>query len=254
MNDNIIICLEQAEIVNELSDAQAGQVLKALLSDGQPPEDIAARIVFKAIKAQVDRYKDKYNRRAEAGKKGMQRRWDDNKGITNDNNALQTITNDNKGITNNNNAITNDNKGITNDNKLYQTITPIPDPIPDPVPIKERSSTIVDDSMRSRIIAEWNSLEPLGITPIKAIKEKTKRADSLAARIRQYGEGAVLDAIRGISEQKYLHGQTWFTFDWFVKPNNFTKVYEKNYKDRNGQHDRMSVVDEWLRGHLENDA
>lgn len=124
MNDNIVICMEHEDIVSELSDGQAGQVLKALLRQEAPPEDVAARIVYKTIKAQVDRYKEKYRKRSEAGKHGLQKRWSDSK------------------------PIANDSKSIANDSKALQTIAPVPVPDPIPKPIKEISPE--GDTKKSR--------------------------------------------------------------------------------------------------------
>lgn len=84
---------------------------------------------------------------------------------------------------------------------------------------------------RGRVIEAWNTLESLGITPVKAIAAESKRGQMLNARVRQYGETAVIDAIKSVKDQAFLHGQEWFTFDWFIKPNNFIKVQEGNYKN-----------------------
>ena len=121
MQDNFVIAAEHADIISELTNEQAGIVFKALFEEMEI-DDIAARIVYKTIKAQVDRYKEKYNKRSEAGKKGMEKRWGDNNGVSSDNKV-----------------ITNDNKVITTNNNEYQTITPIPVPVPIPEPIKEIS-------------------------------------------------------------------------------------------------------------------
>lgn len=118
-----VISADHADIISELSDEQAGMVLKALFAEDPVIDDVAARIVYKTIFAQIARYNNKYEKRSEAGKKGMQKRWSDNKEVSNDNKA---ITNDIK-------SIVTDNNGITNNNSEYQTITPIP--IPNPIPI-----------------------------------------------------------------------------------------------------------------------
>lgn len=85
-----------------------------------------------------------------------------------------------------------------------------------------------------RIMEKWNTLE--GITPIKSIKADTKRHDMLKKRIKQYGVEAILEAIEQIRHSSFLMGQSkdgWMiTFDWFIKPNNFPKVAEGNYADK----------------------
>ena len=118
----------------------------------------------------------------------------------------------------------------------------------------DSSCTNVHDSPPTGGVAEeWNSLQDLGITPIKAINPKSKRAEMLKARIRQYGEDGVIDAIREIRNSRFLCGHNksgWMiTFDWFLKPSNFLKVSEGNYADRDGNSgDRFAWIDDWARG------
>ena len=82
----------------------------------------------------------------------------------------------------------------------------------------------------AEIMEAWNLLP---VTNIKAIKGT--RLLMLKARLKDYTIDEVLSAISGIREQPFLLGQNnkgWqITFDWFVKPNNFIKVYEGNYKE-----------------------
>ena len=58
----------------------------------------------------------------------------------------------------------------------------------------------------------------------------------LNARIKEYGLDKVLEAIENIRYSRFLKGQNnknWtITFDWLIKPNNFTKVLEGNYRDK----------------------
>lgn len=93
MRETFVLYTEHIDVVDDLTDEQAGRVFKALfhsqVGDEVQIEDQAARICFTSIIRQVNRCHDKFDKRSEAGKKGMEKRW----GITNDNNA---ITNDNK--------------------------------------------------------------------------------------------------------------------------------------------------------------
>ena len=81
----------------------------------------------------------------------------------------------------------------------------------------------------------WNSL---GLSQISKITSSSKRGKSLNARINEYGIEKVLEAIERIRRSSFLRGQGnrgWMiTFDWFVKPNNFPKVLEGQYDDKNG--------------------
>ncbi len=86
--------------------------------------------------------------------------------------------------------------------------------------------------VRQKIITAWNAL---GLSTITKIVPETTRYKQLNARLRQYGEEKVLEAIAQIPKSSFLQGQNnrgWIiTFDWLIKPNNFCKVLDGNYSD-----------------------
>lgn len=109
-----------------------------------------------------------------------------------------------------------------------------------------------------KIIESWNSLTCYGIKGIQTITPNTKRYEWLNARLKQYGEDNVLLAIEKIRQSDFLKGDNkkgWvITFDWFVKPNNFPKVLEGNYDNREHRpmnktaqmlQDSYDMMDEW---------
>lgn len=81
-----------------------------------------------------------------------------------------------------------------------------------------------------RVQEAWNSLD---LTKITKILPDTNRGKMLKKRIKEYGVDAVIQAIENIRASSFLNGQNntgWqVTFDWFIKPNNFSKVLEGNY-------------------------
>lgn len=85
----------------------------------------------------------------------------------------------------------------------------------------------------TKIAEAWNSL---GLNQLRKISMDTIRGQMLKARIREYGYDNVLSAIFSIKDCPFLLGQSnsgWtITFDWFVKPNNFIKVLEGNYRPK----------------------
>ena len=85
----------------------------------------------------------------------------------------------------------------------------------------------------AEIVESWNGLSVYGIAQIKRIVDGSIRAKQLKSRISQYGEDAIIEAIDRIRRSKFLQGDNnrgWIiTFDWFIKPSNFAKVYEGNY-------------------------
>lgn len=83
------------------------------------------------------------------------------------------------------------------------------------------------------IISAWNSNSNL--SKVTKLDPNTTRSRMLHARIKQYGVEDVLKAIDHISKSDFLQGFTSnfkITFDWFVKPNNFIKVLEGNYTNK----------------------
>ena len=85
-----------------------------------------------------------------------------------------------------------------------------------------------------RAVEKWNSLQSVGISPVIKMQSGSKRYKMLVARIREYGNDAVLKAIDNVKKSKFLTGNVnnfIANFDWFVKPNNFPKVLEGNYAD-----------------------
>ncbi|MBN1077734.1 helix-turn-helix domain-containing protein [Clostridium botulinum] len=84
-----------------------------------------------------------------------------------------------------------------------------------------------------QVIDAWNELK---LQKVIGIKSGTNRLRLLNARIKEYGIENVLKAISNIQSSSFLKGQnnkSWvITFDWLIKPNNFIKVLEENYKDQ----------------------
>ena len=97
--------------------------------------------------------------------------------------------------------------------------------------------TVSKDTVRStdvqRVIDAWNAL---GLNTVKDIKPNTKRYTQFRKRVKDYGIDTILEAIRQIPKSSFLNGggKKGFviTFDWFIAPNNFVKVLEGNYADR----------------------
>ena len=86
----------------------------------------------------------------------------------------------------------------------------------------------------SRIIHSWNDL---GISSVKSISNS--RLTLVKARIENYGLDAFIETVKSIKQCPFLLGQNergWvITFDWLIKPSNFAKVLEGNYKPRGTQ-------------------
>ena len=85
-----------------------------------------------------------------------------------------------------------------------------------------------------RVVDAWNTL---GLAKVKKLVPGSQRSQWLNKRIKDYGVDEVLRAVENVRNSKFLKGDNrngWeITFDWFVKPNNFPKVLDGNYADRN---------------------
>lgn len=86
-----------------------------------------------------------------------------------------------------------------------------------------------------KVLKQWNSLEPLGIRPIRCIGEQ--RGSLLRARLRQYGVDSFDEIVEQIKNSDFLQGKhdgrPWqITFDWVIKPRCYPKVLEGNYRNR----------------------
>ena len=101
------------------------------------------------------------------------------------------------------------------------------------------NDTICQTQDVRRVVDKWNELEKYGISSIKKLTSSSNRYRMLNARIKQFSLDDVLTAIENIKDSSFLQGKSdsrrpWvITFDWFVKPNNFPKVLEGQYSDKN---------------------
>lgn len=101
-------------------------------------------------------------------------------------------------------------------------------------PTRQEEKPERDDGSVEAVIKAWNDLESYGIKPVKKIEKTSKRYQNLQARLESNGLEEVLQAVDNVKKSKYLQGKVknWkITFDWFVLPNNFTKVSEGQYED-----------------------
>ena len=128
---------------------------------------------------------------------------------------------------------------------------PIPDILPDIETYNNKSSnedyicpSSSDTSKKANtvypdIVELWNTLESLGIKPIRSITAESKRHVYLRARFKEFGEESFAEVVENIRASDFLQGKTYskkpfvVTFDWVVLPSNYVKVLEGNYNNRN---------------------
>lgn len=91
-----------------------------------------------------------------------------------------------------------------------------------------------DEAWQTQIMDTWNQLDK-NIPRIQSLNPNTNRYRLIKARINENGLDKVLGAIGSINQSPFLQGYVTdfvINFDWFIKPNNFIKVLEGNYKDK----------------------
>lgn len=117
--ESFILYTSFYEPLKYLNDAQMGKLFKAIFEyqiNGNTNVENEIRIAFEFIKNQLDidseKWKDEKNKRSEAGKKGMAKRWNkDSNAITSDNKNNSVINAITK-ITDNVNENVNDNENV----------------------------------------------------------------------------------------------------------------------------------------------
>ena len=83
------------------------------------------------------------------------------------------------------------------------------------------------------VIDEWNKTD---FRKIERISPDSQRGSMTRKRINDYGVEKVVEAIHRANESKFLKGfnsKGWSAdYSWFIRPENFQKVLEGNYDDR----------------------
>ena len=242
-NGSFILYTSYQEQLELLTMEQRGYLLTAIMAytTGRvlPEMDGVTKMAFAFIRANIDRDKEKYQKtcdaRRQAGKAGGRPKA----------NGLDEKAKKANGFFENQSKAKKANGFFENQSKAKK---------PDNDNDNENGNDNEDlsmskdiDSTRKRVIEVWNDeLTALGVTPIKTITQDSQRHKHLKARVRKYGIEEVLNTISSVKECSFLHGSVWFTFDWFIKPENFQKVHDGNYRDRgNNSADRFSWIDDW---------
>ena len=84
------------------------------------------------------------------------------------------------------------------------------------------------------IVDEWNTLQDIGIKPIKPIDPESKTAFKIYWDVKTYGRESFTECIANIRKSDYLKGlaetsKNPITFDWLIQESNYIKVCEGTY-------------------------
>ena len=97
--------------------------------------------------------------------------------------------------------------------------------------IVSKDTTSETDDAVTAVIEKWNSTS---FTEVSRLSRSSNRYKMLIARLKEYGIDNVLKAIDIANASDYLHSEkavSWFDFEWFVRPNNFPKIFEGKYNN-----------------------
>lgn len=223
---------DRLAVLEKLEDVQAGKLFKAIYyfcTDKNEELEALLRdgltdILFVGFKAELKASLEKYERRCITnsinGTIGNEIRWgnkyrkcdNESQNIANAINESQNIANTNQTNTNNtNNKIIEDTKDISS---------------------KDDSSTVVDSSIDYDFIVDyWNKKTKGTMGALRVLGPNRKKM--VRARIKEYGQAAFLEMIDNAAASKFMHGTTWASFEWCIRPNNFPKVLENKYEEKN---------------------
>lgn len=104
--------------------------------------------------------------------------------------------------------------------------------------LKDCISFLKENISIPKFIKFWNKMVANTIIPQLASIEGERRT-MLQARLKTYGKQAIFTAVEKMVASDYLTGRSdksWTNcnFNWFVRPNNFPKILEGNYDNKNG--------------------
>lgn len=104
--------------------------------------------------------------------------------------------------------------------------------------LKDGSSnkSLTHHTFREQVIAYFN--ERVRDKAIKSITSiRNTREEMLRARVKEHGRDGIFRMIDKACESAFLNGDNSrgfvATFDWLIRPNNFPKVLEGNYDEKN---------------------
>lgn len=260
MKKSIIIYTDCIAILEELTFEQAGRLFKAILAyaNEEPVTEIndtVVKMAYKVICRQIDRDAEKYEEKCEKNRQiaiaREQRRRElreRERTSTNVNERERTSTN----VTYNDTDSDNDSDNDTDsDNEFTNVNNKLPLSLRSKGSSHSKADATQPKNFREKVLQYFNErMACKSIKPIKAIKDGTKRSDSLKARVREYGRDAVLQMIDRAASSQFLNGYNAkgfvATFDWLVLPNNFIKVLEGNYDNgkANGVDEQQRAIAE----------
>lgn len=249
----------------KLTDEQMGKVFRAMLEyeiTGKEPiiDDPKAEASFEVVKYDLDMNDGKYEeicrKRREAGSLGGKQK------VANATKCYQmqaSVSKSKQNVPHNDS----DSDNLYDNGEHNPSGLIINNIIPSDISSQKRGDFVSKRKEEvEAVLNAWNSIP--NIPSVKMLDRNTERYKMLCARLDKYGLDAVLEAVSNIRHSTFLCGggdKGWhIDFGWFVRPNNFPKVYEGKYSDTVEEHlpkvsRAISVIDDMIaKGLISNDG
>ena len=129
------------------------------------------------------------------------------------------------------------------ENSMSDTPNGVTDASSSSVPPIEKENFIIsnDEIDFDEIVEFWNATTCCVFGKLICIDKS--RAKMTRARIIDHGKDSFFQAIRNAAESVFLRSVTWFSYDWMIRPNNFIKVLEGRYSNRETQNNSGCVTE-----------
>lgn len=129
------------------------------------------------------------------------------------------------------------------ENSMSDTPNGVTDASSSSVPPIEKENFIIsnDEINFDEIVEFWNATTCCVFGKLICIDNN--RAKMTRARIIDHGKDSFFQAIRNAAESVFLRSVTWFSYDWMIRPNNFIKVLEGRYSNRETQNNSGCVTE-----------
>jgi hypothetical protein len=252
MKQSMIFYASWKEAIKGLPDGVRLEVYEAAVDfamTGNVPELSAmAAMVFPFIRQDIERDSESYDKlcemRRKIGKLGGAPKGNQNARKNNQNNQVVEITTKTTKASENNqnnlNDITTSSNSLSKEKNSLQS-SKRKSAEADPIAAGKEEKA---DAPDFRKLADFfnDELRRNGsiIPTIRSIDGQ--RRSGTMARIREHGKPAFAEAVKKAAASDFLNGKNdrgWVAdFDWIIKPNNFIKVLEGNYDNRQQNNQR----------------
>ncbi len=221
--------------INRLSDEDAGRLFKAIfvysMTGEVPPLSDSADMAFSFIQAQLDRDREKFAEVCRRRSENVRKRWEREKS------AADKACAEESGNTNVYNCIQSDSTYTDNENENENENENVNENVNEngnDINISARGSSLPDIKQEAKKILEaYRQLCP-EFTGVGSLTHK--RICSVELLLNRYGADTIRSVLRKAHSSSFLRGKNprgWTaTFDWIINEENFLKVRDGNYDDR----------------------